>query len=51
VDISYEYEPTPTSWQLLWEDTRYQGGARPDELFYLDETTAFPDHPPRHVPG
>jgi hypothetical protein len=47
----YEYEPTPTDWELLWEDRRYQTGPIPDESAYLDETTEDPPYPPRYEPA
>jgi hypothetical protein len=48
----YEYEPTPTRWELVWEDRRYEGGVLPDETEYLqgDDLAAFPACPPRHQP-
>jgi hypothetical protein len=47
----YEYEATPTDWELLWEDRRYQTGPIPDESEYLDETTEDPPYPPRYEPA
>ncbi len=43
----FGYAAVPCQWQLLWEDRRYEGGARPDESEYLDPTTEPPPWPPR----
>lgn len=44
---TYEYEPEPTQWELLWKDDRYGDGKVPDkEAEYLDPSTDPPPWPP-----
>jgi hypothetical protein len=44
---TFDYEPEPAHWDLLWEDDRYKDGKVPDEeAAYLDPSTEPPPWPP-----